>query len=53
LKRKFKEVKKMVSGWEHDMKCQEDNELKCNEDKLLEWSKGNDLGFYQLSRKMN
>jgi hypothetical protein len=53
LKRIFKEVKKMVSGWEHDMKCQEDNELKCNEDKLVECSKGNDLGFYQLSRKLS
>jgi hypothetical protein len=35
LKRIFKEVEKMVSGWEHDMKCQEDNELKYNEDKLV------------------
>jgi len=43
----------MVSGWEHDMKCQEDNDLKCNEDKLVEWSKGNDLGFYQPSRKLS
>jgi hypothetical protein len=49
----FKEVKKMVLGWEHDMKCQEDNELKSNEDKLVEWLKENDLGFYQLSKRLS
>jgi hypothetical protein len=43
----------MVLGWEHDRKCQEDDKLKCNEDKIVEWSKGNDLGFYQLRIKMS